>query len=266
MKQQANKNSWAVITGASGGIGRALAHECAQDGYHVVLAGRGEQDLRKLAREIEKKHSVKSLVFGGDLSDAHTPKKLYQLTQQRKCNVEVLINNAGFGDYGPFAKSQQAVATDMIAVNVGALTALARLLGAGMVEQKSGRMMNVASTAAFLPGPYMAVYYATKAYVLSFSQALSQEWQGSGVTVTALCPGPTKTGFARASNATNAGIFRGKLPTAEEVAYFGYRSMMRGKRVAVHGWRNKLAMQLTRFLPRRWQAAIVARAERPLKA
>ncbi|MBP7807219.1 SDR family oxidoreductase [Candidatus Saccharibacteria bacterium] len=265
MKQQINKNSWAVITGASGGIGRALAHECAQDGYNVVLAGRGEQDLRKLAREIEKKHGVKNLVFSGDLSDEHTPKKLYQLTQQRKCNVEILINNAGFGDYGPFAKSQQVVATDMIAVNIAALTVLARLFGAYMVERKSGRIMNVASTAAFLPGPYMAVYYATKAYVLSLSQALSQEWQGSGVTATALCPGPTKTGFAKTSNASKAGIFSGKLPTAEEVARFGFVAMKRGRRVAVHGRRNKLATQLTRILPRRWQAAIVARVQRPLK-
>ncbi len=263
MKQQTKKDSWAVITGASGGIGRALAHECAQDGYHVVLAGRGEQDLRRLSREIEKKHSVKSLVFSGDLSDEHTSKKLYQLTQQRKCNVEILINNAGFGDFGAFTESQPAVAMDMIAVNVTALTVLARLFGADMVEQKSGRIMNVASTAAFLPGPYMAVYYATKAYVLSLSQALSQEWQSSGVTVTALCPGPTKTGFAKTSHASKAGIFSGKLPTAEVVAHFGFAAMKRGRRIAVHGRRNKLATQLTRVLPRRWQAAIVARAQRP---
>lgn len=265
MKQQTT-DRWAIVTGASGGIGRALAHECAQDGYHVVLAGRGEQDLRKVAREIEKKHGVKSLVFSGDLSDGHTPKKLYQLIQQRKCNIEILINNAGFGDYGAFSTSDPSVATDMIAVNITSLTVLTRLFGADMVANKRGRILNVASTAAFLPGPYMAVYYATKAYVLSMSQSLSQEWQGQGVTVTALCPGPTKSGFAKASNATNSGIFKGKLPTAEEVAHYGYRSMMRGKRVAVHGWRNKFAMQLTRVLPRRWQAAIVARAQRPLKA
>jgi short-subunit dehydrogenase len=262
-KSEAPTNSWAVITGANGGIGQALAHQCAKHGYSVVLAGREDKALRAVARQLNSQYSVKTLVVTGDLSSAATARKLYATVKQRKCQVEILINNAGFGDYGRFESTNPEVTESMIEVNIAALTTLTRLFGPDMLKQKHGRIMNVASTAAFLPGPYMAVYYATKAYVLSFSQALSQEWKGTGVTVTALCPGPTKTGFATASHATQSSLFRGKLPTPDAVADYGFKAMQRGKPVAIHGFGNKVVIQLSRVMSRRLQRRLVARAQKP---
>lgn len=254
---------WAVITGASSGIGLAIATACAQDGYSILLAGRDAEKLQEAARHIETEYHVNTLVHMCDLSSVTAAKQLYEYARRQNIGVEILVNNAGFGDYGRFETADVAVLQSMVGVNVSALTSLTRLFAPDLMKRQRAYVMNVASTAAFLPGPYMAVYYATKAYVLSLSQALAEEWRGSGVSVTALCPGPTRTGFAASSHAENTALFRGKLPTAETVAQYGYAAMLRGKPIAVHGIRNKLTTQATRLLPRSLQRRLVARVQHP---
>jgi short-subunit dehydrogenase len=255
-------DKWAVITGASGGIGRELAEACAQDSYNVLLTARDEKGLRDVARHLETTYKIKTLTLTADLSKSGQAEKLHQLARQRKLTVSVLVNNAGFGDFGAFEAADWTRLQAMIELNMTALTRLAQLFGADMVKRKQGRVLNVASTAAFLPGPYMAVYYASKAYVLSLSQALSEEWKRSGVTVTALCPGPTQTGFAAASRANKNPLFLGKLPSAKEVAAFGYKAMIKGKPVAIHGLRNRATIFSSRLMSRRLQTRLVARAQR----
>ncbi len=170
--------------------------------------------------------------------------------------IDYLVNNAGFGTHGPFAESDLQSQLAMLQVNVVALTHLTRLVLPGMLARGSGRILNVASTAAFLPGPYMAVYYASKAYVLWFSEALASETAGSGVTVTALCPGPTRTEFQKRAGIGEAPLFKGNLTSSVEVARIGYDAMMRGRSSVVAGLANKLSAFAIRFMPRSTLAAI----------
>ncbi len=176
---------------------------------------------------------------------------MYDFTIANKCNIEILINNAGFGDYGYFHTLDLAKQQQMIRLNIEALTDLTYLYGKDMVKRKSGKILNVASTAAFQPGPLMSVYYATKHYVLAFSEAIAEEWSSFGVTVTALCPGPTESGFQKAASASLNKIFNKNLPTSREVAEYGYASLMKGKRVAIHGLTNTIMAWSIRLLPRR---------------
>ncbi len=252
----------ALVTGASSGIGKELARILAREGHDVVLVGRDKARLAQLKLEIEHKHMRKTVVIAADLSDPAVPEKLHAAL--KGAQVDILVNNAGVGDYGRFAQSDWKRQEQMLRVNVDALTRLTHLVLPGMLERRKGRILNVASTAAFQPGPLMAVYYASKAYVLSFSQAIAQETEGSGVTVTALCPGPTATGFQDAANLSRSRLFSGIAPaTARDVAQYGYDAMLRGKRVAVYGARNKSLVFLTRLMPREALTRIVARLQRP---
>jgi short-subunit dehydrogenase len=233
--------STALVTGASSGIGLEIARILAQD-HDVVLAARSGDKLEALAQELGN-----ARVVAVDLSDPDGPRKLVAEVS----TVDVLVNNAGFGDWGPFVDAPADKLDEMIELNVGALTRLTRAYLPGMVERGSGRVMNVASTAAFQPGPLMAVYYATKAYVLSFSEALAEETRGSGVTVTALCPGPTASGFQAGSTMEESRLVKGrKLPTASSVAVYGVKAMNRGDVVAVPGMTNKVMAASIRFSPR----------------
>ena len=181
----------ALITGASVGIGRDLAELFARDGHHLVLTARNEGQLQELAAKLRDQYHVNVEVIVQDLSVAGASQQIFERLQSKP--IDYVVNNAGFGSHGLFAGAELQSQLAMLQVNIVALTHLTRLLLPGMLARKSGRILNVASLAAFLPGPYMAVYYATKAYVLSFSEALSSETAGSGVTVTALCPGATRT-------------------------------------------------------------------------
>jgi short-subunit dehydrogenase len=231
----------ALVTGASSGIGLEIARILAPD-HDVTLAARSADKLDALAAEIGG-----ARVVAVDLSEAAGPRKLVAELPA----VDVLVNNAGFGDWGPFASASETRLDEMIELNVGALTRLARAYLPGMLERGSGRVMNVASTAAFQPGPLMAVYYATKAYVLSFSEALAEETRGSGVTVTALCPGPTASGFQAGAAMEDSRLVKGrKLPSAAEVAAYGVKAMNRGDVVAVPGLINKAMAASVRFSPR----------------
>ncbi len=253
-------NRTALITGASSGIGLELAKLFAADKYNLILVARDMPALQRVAKELSAAHSVECTVIALDLSAVGAAEKLAkQLGKQR---IDVLVNNAGFGAAGPFAQADLANAEAMIAVNVTALTALTRLYLPQMIARKQGKILNVASTAAFLPGPNMAVYYATKSYVLSFSQAISEETVGSGVTVTALCPGPTQTGFEKRAKTEHLPAFaKSGLATSQAVARIGYIGMQCGKRIVVPGTRNKFMTFMTRFIPRSTQARIVKKVQ-----
>lgn len=249
----------ALITGASSGIGLDLARLFAKDGHDVVLVARSEGRLREIAAELERDCGVKAHVIAADLAQPDAPRTLVDALP---CAVDVLVNNAGFGITGPFVTTDLAKELEMIQVNVVALTALTKLLLPPMVARRRGRVLNVASTAAFQPGPLMAVYYATKAYVLSFSEAIADELRDSGVTVTALCPGPTSTGFADAAGMTKTRLFNLAKPMdSAAVAREGYKAMQRGRRVVVTGMKNKLLTQSIRVSPRRMVTAIVRKLQ-----
>jgi short-subunit dehydrogenase len=241
----------ALITGASNGIGLELAKFHALKGGDLVLVARNKSKLDELKTELEKKYKISVCTIGKDLSDAKSAQEVYDQTTRQNIQVDYLINNAGFGDFGMFAESDLEKQLQMINVNITALTGLTHLYLTGMIKRRSGKILNVASTAAFQPGPTMAVYYATKAYVLHFSEAIANELKDSGVTVTALCPGATESGFQSAAEMQESKLVKGKkLPSAKEVALYGYKAMMNNRTVAIHGIMNYLMANSVRFAPR----------------
>jgi uncharacterized protein len=241
----------ALITGASGGIGEALARTLAQHGYNLILVARTMSKLEALGAELIAKNGVEAVSIASDLSAFDASEKLIADLETRGLNVDVLVNNAGFGEYGEFATGDPIKQQQMISLNILTLTMLTRHVLPKMLERKFGRVMNVASTAAFMPGPLMSVYYASKAYVLSFSEALSEELLGSGVTVTALCPGPTESDFQARAAMEDSKLFKGKtLMTSREVAEQGVAALERGQRVIIPGLMNQIQAQASRFLPR----------------
>jgi short-subunit dehydrogenase len=244
----------ALITGASSGIGLDLAHLFAEDGHDVVLVARSEDKLRALAEELVTKHGIAAHVVVADLTKAEAPREVFE----RAPAVDILVNNAGFGTSGKFAETDLRAELDMIQVNIAALTHLTKLFLPPMLQRGRGRILNVASTASFQPGPLMAVYYATKAYVLSFSDAIGEELRGTGVTVTALCPGPTATGFQKTAELGTEALLKIMRPVSSmDVARAGYRALMRGKRVEVPGMKNKLGVQSIRITPRALATKVV---------
>jgi short-subunit dehydrogenase len=252
----------ALITGASSGIGLDLAHLFARGGHDVVLVARSEDKLRQLARDLEQNHKVTAHVIAADLSKPEAPRLIFEETRTRQLQIDVLVNNAGFGQGGAFVENDLQTELDVIQVNISALTHLTKLFLGGMVARRKGRILNVASTAAFQPGPLMAVYYASKAYVLSFSEAIAEELRDSGVTVTALCPGPTATGFAETADMTGSRLFQLSKPMSSmDVAVIGYRATMRGKRIAITGFRNKMSAQSVRIAPRAFVTKVVRKLQ-----
>ncbi len=240
-----------LITGASSGIGEALAQVFARHGFRLILLARSRDKLNELKFQFEKEHAIKVHVIVDDLAVPTTPLKIYQNLLAERITVDILINNAGFGDYGLFWKRDWTITGDLIQVNIAALTHLTRLFLPAMVERKKGRIMNVASIAAFQAGPLMSVYFASKAYVLSFTEALAAELKGSGVSVTALCPGPVSTGFrTRAGILPMKWIARTNRLSAAAVALYGYRALMKGEILAVPGIMNKLGVLFVKIIPR----------------
>jgi short-subunit dehydrogenase len=251
----------ALITGASFGIGLELAQVFAREGYNLVLVARSADKLRHLASELEKAHNTRSLILATDLTEPGAAAYVIDQTIRADIRVDVLVNNAGFGQYGFFAENDLEECLRQIQLNVTTLTHLTRLYLPGMIERGSGRILNVASTAAFQPGPLMAVYYATKAYVLHFSEALANEVQGTGVTVTCLCPGPTATEFQERARTTGIRLASYGSMDARTVAEDGYRALMSDKPVAISGFRNWLVAQSVRFAPRRLVAAMARKLQ-----
>ena len=241
----------ALITGASSGIGLELAKIHASKGGNLVLVARSKSKLDELKNELEKNHGISVYIIGKDLSLPNSATEVYAEIKQQNITVDYLINNAGFGDSGLFFDSLWEKQEQMINLNINTLTHFTRLFLKDMVDRKSGKILNLASTASFQPGPTMAVYCATKSYVLSFSEAINNEVREFGVTVTALCPGATISGFQAASSLEGSNLFEGKkLPSSKDVAEYGYRSMMKGKSVVIHGFMNTLMANSIRFAPR----------------
>jgi short-subunit dehydrogenase len=245
-------NNTALVTGASGGIGLELARLFAGDSHDLVLVARSEGKLRELGEQLEQAHGIAATVIASDLSKANAARDLVETLGAASIEIDALVNNAGFGLSGAFLDNDPQTQLDVIQVNLVALTELTRLLLPPMVSRRSGRILNVASTAAFAPEPLAAVYGATKAYVLSFSEAVGEELRQSGVTVTALCPGPTQTGFSAAAGAGSTRLYRKQKPmSSADVARIGYEGLNNGRRVVVTGLRNKLLVQSARMSPRR---------------
>lgn len=241
----------ALITGASNGIGLELAKIHASKGGDLVLVARNKFKLDEIKIELEKQFKISVYTIGKDLSLTNSAQEIYDETYKENIQVDYLINNAGFGDFGMFAETDWNKELQMINLNITSLTHFTKLYLQDMVKRRSGKIMNVASTAAFQSGPTMSVYCATKAYVLSFTEAISNEVIDKGITITALCPGATETGFQAAGGLDDSKLFKDKkLPTAKEVAQYGYASMMKGKIVAIHGIMNYIMSNSIRFIPR----------------
>ncbi len=241
-----------LITGASSGIGLELAKFFARDHWNLVLVARNESALKRLADELTRQYGIKAAVLPADLSDPAAPKFIYDSLQRQQIVIDALVNNAGFGTHGKFAEIDEETELRELQVNITAVTHLTKLFLPDMLKRNGGRILNVASTAAFFPGPFMAVYYGSKAYVLSFSEAIATETAGTGVTVTTLCPGSTKTKFQERAGVRPSPLNRtiGSMH-AYPVALAGYKGMLKGKRLVIPGMMNKLTAISSRIIPRK---------------
>jgi short-subunit dehydrogenase len=247
----------ALITGASGGIGHELAKLFARDHYNLVLVARSSDKVNQVAAELQSQFEVVVKVVALDLAAAPAPRFLFDQLQREGVAVDVLVNNAGFGVFGEFASMPEEEILGQVHLNITALTHLTRLFLPPMLARGNGKIMNVASTAAFQPGPLMAVYYATKAYVLSFSQALANEVARSGVVVSCFCPGATDTNFQKRANLENSRLFKKFRPmSAKAVARDGYRGLMAGRTVVISGVQNWMVAESVRFAPRKLVTAL----------
>ncbi|HEV3216249.1 MAG TPA: SDR family oxidoreductase [Vicinamibacterales bacterium] len=252
-----------LITGASTGIGAALAMVFAEHGHDLILVARNREKLQARAIELERSHNVKVAWFTEDLADPGGPARVHRSVSAEGLAVENLVNNAGVGLYGQFVNTDLDAELKMIQLNVTSVVELTKRFLPGMVQKQHGRVLNVASTAAFVPGPWMSIYYATKAFVLSFSDAIDYELSPKGVTVTALCPGPTESEFKVRAGSERSRLFEAFLMDAPTVARAGYDGMMKGKAVVIPGLRNKLIPLAARLIPRPMMVVLSHRAARP---
>jgi uncharacterized protein len=253
----------ALVTGASGGIGEDLARELAARQYNLVLVARSADKLEALGHELRQKYGIESTSISMDLSTPDAAEHLTRELETRNLIIDVLINNAGSGDYGEFWTLEASKTAQMLHLNITTLTMLSRALLPGMVARKRGKIMNVASTAAFMPGPLMSVYYASKNFVLALSEGLSEELAGTGVTVTALCPGPVVTGFQTQAAMQDSKLLKNPsgLLSSSEVAKQGIAALERGQRVIIPGFMNQILALVPRLVPRAFVPGIVKNAQ-----
>lgn len=240
-----------LITGATSGIGYELSKVFARNGYSLVIIARDKNALEKTANELSSEFNAQVQIIAADLSQPHSPQEIFEKLQKQHITVDILVNNAGFGIYGDLVEIELDKQLNLIQLNIVALTALTHLFLPDMIKRQHGKILNTASTAAFQPGPHMAVYYATKSYVLSLSEALASELEGKGVTVTALCPGPTKTGFETGAAMGRIKLFKlFKQMSPAIVAQAGYDGLMKGKTIVIPGFTNAFLAFGNRLVPR----------------
>jgi uncharacterized protein len=242
---------YALITGASSGIGLELANIMAEKGHHLILVARREALLTVLKNKLETQYKVNVIIHAMDLSLPNQAKTLHEFCDAQKLSVNILVNNAGFGDYGKFDSDKLVTYQNMLQLNIVALTELTALFLVQMKIKKSGRIMNIGSIAAFQPLPNFAVYAASKAYVMQFTEALNYELRGTGVSATLLSPGVTETGFVERANMAGAANVKGGLMDAKVVAMQGYKAMMNGNLNVTPGWKNQLQTFGSRVMPSR---------------
>ncbi|MCW1930632.1 MAG: SDR family oxidoreductase [Candidatus Kerfeldbacteria bacterium] len=252
-----------LITGANSGIGLECARIMSNLGYRLILVGRSKERLQEAIDSLSSETEAHMIV--SDLSLPSAAIEVMTGVRELGCSIDILINNAGVGLYGALLETDPVKEEDMMQLNMQTLVQLTRLVLPEMVQRGSGRILNVASTAAFFPGPLMAVYYATKAFVLSFSEAIDEELRGTGVTVTALCPGPTSTGFAKTADMGRSRLFKGRIATARDAAQTGISGMLAGKRVVIDGAMNRIMIAFARILPRRLLARLVTFIQGPVR-
>jgi uncharacterized protein len=255
----------ALVTGGSSGIGVDLARVLAREGHDLILVARREPELKAVAAELSTRYGADSTVITADLSTPDGPAKVFDEVTAAGLDVDVLVNNAGFADHGRFWETDPDTAQQMLMVNVVALTDLTRRFLPAMCARRRGHVLNVASTAGFQPGPFMAVYYASKAYVLSFTEALAEELRGTGVAATALCPGVVPTGFQDVAGLDDSSpmLHSPAVKSPEYVAQAAYAAMAKGKPVVIPGGLNKLGVQSLRVAPRRVVATVIKRLHPP---
>jgi short-subunit dehydrogenase len=247
-----------LITGAANGIGYQFARIFAHEKYNLVLVDRESEKLTKIAVDFQKEFGVSVKPIIKDLSISTSPEEIFTELQQAGIKVDILVNNAGFGTHGLFHETNLKTELEMLQVNLVCLTHLTKLFLKQMVTQGYGKILNVSSAAAFQPGPLMAVYFATKAYILSFSEAIANELENTGVTVTVLCPGSTASAFHERTGMADSKMLKGKnMMTAETVAQVGYDALMQGKTIVIPGFMNKLMTKCVRFIPRKIVTKIV---------
>lgn len=254
--------TFALVTGASSGIGYELTKLFAADGINLVLVARQHAPLIQHADHLRDKYGVEVIALTKDLSKLDDAQRLFEEVSQLNLDIDYVVNSAGIGDYGLFVKTDWEKELNMMNINMLALTYLTKVFAQEMVRKGRGRILNLGSIASFMPGPLMAVYYATKGYVLRLGLAVAEELRGTGVTITTLCPGPTQSKFQQVANMEESRVIKNqKLPTAKEVAEFGYRGMMDGKSYLVHGWRSNFSVFLTKVVPIALQARIVRKVQ-----
>jgi uncharacterized protein len=244
--------NYVLITGATSGIGYEMCLLCAKKGHNLVLTGRNAVVLQEIKEELSERYHIMVKIITADLSLPDSVAEIYQKLKDDNVTVGILINNAGFGKFGPFSESNWVTEMKMIQVNIVSLTCLTKLILQDMLKRNEGRICNIASTAGFRPGPLMAVYFATKAYVLSFSEAIAEEVRGTGVSITTFCPGATKTNFNKTAGLDDSQYLRIKKATSPRaVAVYCYKHLMRGDGVVVHGYFNRILLLAQRFVPRK---------------
>ena len=253
------KNKTALITGPTSGIGLELAYLFAKDNINLVLASRNKKLLLEIKKDISKKFNVIVNIFPVDLSQKGSSRKIHNYCNRKKIKIEYLVNNAGFGKYGLFSESSLKLDQEMINLNITSLTELTKLFVIKMRKRGFGKILNIASTASFQPGPYMSVYSATKSYVVSFSEAIAEELKNSGVSVTTLCPGPTISGFQKRAGFKDDARMYGSfaIVDSKQVAKFGYNKMMNNNRLVIYGLINKLSVFFVKFLPSNFKTYLV---------
>jgi short-subunit dehydrogenase len=259
------RGKWALVTGASAGIGKAIAQELAADGAHLIVTARRRDRLEELARNLAITHKIRTEVCVADLARADGPEQIFEFTRQRNITVDLLVNNAGFGAYGEFALVNLDRLLGMVQVNCSAVVHLTRLFVPGMIERRRGDILIVASTAAFQAVPYISTYAATKVFDLFLAEGLAEELKPYGIRVCGLCPGSTESEFREVANQTNTPASNRKQEPADKVARAGLQALLAGKSYVISGTRNYLGAQSQRIVPRRVVTRIAANLFRPQK-